>query len=516
MLSGMGLFSFFKSNTPAPDARPTAKVIRGPWRVLRKRAFKAAWQDRTTADWLMGGRDINEELRAQLETIRNRARELEQNGDHARRFLSQVQIHVVGSAGFNLQVKGTLRNGKLDKRNNKIIEKAFWKWARRRCCDVTGHYALADIERLAVRTLARDGEHLIRLHDIKPTARNPFGFALEILDPARLDVNLNDDPRDGNGNRIRMGIEYDRAGSPVAYYLSRRTDGAFSRNTYDRVPAENIIHDFIAERPEQLRGIPWMVSAMVRMHQVGEYEDSALVAAREGANKMGFFTTPGGSLAALQDGTGADGELISESSAGHFGHLPAGYGFTPYNPEYPHANFEGFMRGHLRSIAMGLGVSYHGLTGDLSQVNFSSSRTGTLEERESWMVIQDFFSSGTLERIYARWLSAALMNDQIKINVNIDEALDRYAEHLWQGRRWPWIDPQKDIDAAIAAIGAGLKSPQMVAAEMGVDIEDVLDAIADFQTMAREKGVTLSAYKTSTGTQSNDNSANQDNTNAAS
>lgn len=501
----MALLSFLKSNSARAEVpRPTAKVIRGPWRVLR-RAFEGARTDRTTADWLSTGRDINEELRTQLEKLRNRSRELEQNGDHARRFLAQVQIHVVGSAGFNLQVKGTLRNGKLDKRNNKIIEKAFWTWAKRGCCDVTGRYALADIERLAIRTCARDGEHLIRLHDLQPTARNPFGFALEILDPARLDTNLNDDPRDGN--RIRMGIEYDRAGAPVAYYLLRRTDGSRHGNTYDRVPAENIIHDFMSDRPEQLRGIPWMASAMVRMHQLGEYEDSALVAAREGANKMGFFSTPGGTLKALSDDTDANGELISESSAGHFSNMPPGYQFTPYNPDYPHQNFESFMRGHLRSIAMGLGVSYHGLTGDLSQVNFSSSRTGTLEERESWMVMQDWFAGGTLERIYTRWFSAAMMNKQIKINVklDLDEALQRYGEHLWQGRRWPWIDPKKDIDAAIAAITAGLKSPQMVAAETGVDVEDVLDAIADFQAMAKSKGVNLPAYSSSTGTQTTEN-----------
>ena len=78
-------------------------------------------------------------------------------------------------------------------------------------------------------------------------------------------------------------------------------------------------------------------------------------------------------MAALATDVDADGELIDEAVAGHFSELPAGTDFVGFNPDYPHANFEPFMRGHLRSIAMGLGVSYHGLTGDLSQVNFSEN-----------------------------------------------------------------------------------------------------------------------------------------------
>lgn len=499
----MRLPAFLRKTKPAaPDAPQTAKIIHGPWRPFRKRSFQAAQQDRLTADWILGGDDINEELKRQLPIMVKRARELEQNGDHARRFLSQVQIHVVGSAGFNLQVKGTLRNGTLDVRNNKSVENAFWRWAKRGVCDVTGRFSLADIERLAIRSAARDGEYLIRLHDTQPTRRNPFGFALEILDVTRLDINFNEDFADGI--RIRMGIAYDRTGTPIRYYLRRGNDHLFAREKYEVVSADDIIHDFISERPEQQRGIPWMCSAMLRMHQLGEYEDSALTAAREGANKMGFFKENGGNAHAVADDVDPNGDLLQESQAGTFSKLPGGVDFVNYDPTYPHENFEPFTRAHLRSIAMGLGVSYHGLTGDLSQVNFSSSRTGTLEERESWMVIQDWFSAGSLTRIYERWLSAAFLNKQISIKVGIDEALERFSAHLWQGRRWPWVDPLKDIDAAIAAINAGLKSPQMVAAEMGVDIEDVLDAIADFQRMVLEKNITLNAYSKAPAQQQDD------------
>jgi len=164
-------------------------------------------------------------------------------------------------------------------------------------------------------------------------------------------------------------------------------------------------------------------------------------------------------LASEQDGPG---EFLDEAEPGAFGVLPHGYSFQPFNPDYPHQAYERFVKTVLHDIAVGLGVSYHALTGDLSEVNFSSARAGTLEDRERWMTLQHWFAHAVLRPIYRRWLSNALLNTDLAGRLG----------HL--------------------AIAAGLRSPQQVAAEIGVDIEDVLDEIARFQQLAAEKGVTVS------------------------
>jgi lambda family phage portal protein len=222
-----------------------------------------------------------------------------------------------------------------------------------------------------------------------------------------------------------------------------------------------------------------------------KYQESAIVAAREGANKMGFWTTPDGDPAAVAEQE-SDGDFVSETEAGVFGVAPAGWGFTPYDPTYPHELYEDFMRANLRTIAQALNVSYHGLTGDLTAVNYSSIRAGTLEDREYWMVVQDWFAANFQRPVYLRWLERALntsLFDELPRNVDRRSAFERYRLHQWQGRRWAWVDPLKDADAAIKLIAAGLKSPQQVAAEMGADVADILDEIAQFQQMAQEKGV---------------------------
>ena len=68
---------------------------------------------------------------------------------------------------------------------------------------------------------------------------------------------------------------------------------------------------------------------------------------------------------------------------------------------------------------------------------------------------------------------------------------DKFAEHAWLGRRWGWVDPLKDIEASRLAIKTGIASPQMVAAQAGVDVEDVIAAIADFEKIVAASGVTL-------------------------
>ena len=61
----------------------------------------------------------------------------------------------------------------------------------------------------------------------------------------------------------------------------------------------------------------------------------------------------------------------------------------------------------------------------------------------------------------------------------------------FQGRRWEWVDPLKDIEADIAAINAGLKSPQSVAAKLGLDYEDLPIEIKAAETMRERLGVVL-------------------------
>jgi lambda family phage portal protein len=261
----------------------------------------------------------------------------------------------------------------------------------------------------------------------------------------------------------------------------------------DRVPASEIIHRFIPIQDEQSRGVPWMHAAMRRLNDLGGYREAAVVAARQGACKMGFYTAPDGQPAGI-DGTDDQGNFIMQASPGEFGVLPHGYGFQEYNPAYPHDQFDAFCKAALRGIAGAIGVAYNGLANDLEGVNFSSIRAGVLDERDEWIVIQNFLIGAFLIPVFEEWLDMALLRGAITLpnGAPLPAAKrDKFANHVWLGRRWQWVDPEKDVNAAVIAIGNGLTSPQRVAAQTGTDIEDVLDEIAKFQALVAEKKITL-------------------------
>jgi len=151
----------------------------------------------------------------------------------------------------------------------------------------------------------------------------------------------------------------------------------------ERVDASEIIHGFVVEHAEQRRGLPWMTSAILSMHHLGRFEESALLAARKGADTIGFFVSPDGSAATLADEGTAD-EPITVSAPGTYDTLPEGFEFRPFDTKYPDAMVADFTKGFLRRMASGMNVTYHGLANDLAGVNYSSIRAGVIEERDQW------------------------------------------------------------------------------------------------------------------------------------
>jgi capsid protein len=62
---------------------------------------------------------------------------------------------------------------------------------------------------------------------------------------------------------------------------------------------------------------------------------------------------------------------------------------------------------------------------------------------------------------------------------------------VWQPRGWTWVDPLKDVEAEIAALGACVTTLADVCAARGKDWRDVIDQQAVEYEYAKSKGVTL-------------------------
>jgi lambda family phage portal protein len=479
----MGIMDLFRRAVPEKRPRP----------VIIKRGYDAASSDRLNFSWTAGNACADDDLLRALDKLRARSRDLAYNNEYAKKYLQMVVTHIVGPNGFNLQ---NLSNdfGKPDELARQVIEQAFDAWSRKGVCEIGGQYAFQELQRQIIRAVARDGEALV-LKLRGKDAGNAYGYALRLIEIDRLPASYNGKAK--NGNRIIMGVEIDAIGKPVAYWINFGDLhlGAASP-LLTRIEAERVLHIFHAERAEQHRGAPWMHAIMGGLKQLGAYSESAIVASRVGASKMGFFTAPDGDPAALAGGKDDEGEFLTDADPGTFGVLPAGYGFTPFDPDYPQANYDSFIKSCLRGISSGLGVSYNTLANDLEGVNFSSIRSGVLEERDNWIVLQNWFIESFMRPVFSDWIEAALLKGAIAFGSGTSlpaNKREKFTEHTWQGRRWQWVDPLKDLNSSILAIENGLASPQSIAASMGVDVFDVLDQIKQFQDMVKSKGVTLGA-----------------------
>lgn len=450
----------------------------------RRTAFPAADVSRLTASLTTEVETINLALRNELRVIRARSRQAAKGNPHVKRFVQMVVDNVCGPKPFVLQAKIKYASGKLDGAANKRIELAWQDWGRVGSCEVTGRYSWGAVQRLFTRTLAVDGELLLR--EIRPGNKSR-PYRLQLLDPERLDTMLN--KKLPNGGVISMGVELDSVGVPVAYHLLkvRPRDQLWSSyypREHERVPAEEIIHQFDPLEPEQTRGVPWVYAALIRLVHLNAWDEAAVIAARVGASQMGFITTPDGEPPETDSKT-ADGEPQITAEPGAFPVLKEGQRVEGWNPKYPDAAVESFGKYCLRAIASGMGVAYHNLAGDMEGVNYSSARIAELEERDAWMAIQQWMTEHVHDRIYGNWLADYALHGLLPFPI---ERLSKYRAIEWQARRWAWVDPLKEVDAKIKALDAGLTSRTRVVAETGVDFEDIMQEVSEEQQIMAAAG----------------------------
>ncbi len=455
-------------------------------RKLNLRSFDAAKLDRLNASWTSFMRNINDDIRFELSILRARSNDLAQNDPLAKKYLTLVEENIVGPNGFYLQSKAQDSLG-LDIQANAAIEKAYKEWCDK-FCDVSGRLSFSEIQRLISKSVARDGEILVR-HIIDDS--NKFGYQVQLISADRLaDINKE---FDGN-SKIISGVEFDKFGRRLKYHLYE--DKCLPGAKAITIPASEITHIFVQDYPEQVRGIPWMASSMTRMNILKKYIEFALVASAIGASTMGFYKTPDGDGSPLADDldeeSDEEAELYSEVTAGKFGILPPGVDFEKFDPNYPHQMFDEFTKTISRWISSGLNVSYNLLCNDLEGVSFSSIRSSVLEERNHWTSLQNTFINQMMIPIYEKWLTTALLKNAILLpNGSPLPALkkDKFLNYNFLGRRWDWVDPRNDAEAKVVLIRNKLASPYSIVSEMGGDLEKILDDLQRFELECKKRNL---------------------------
>lgn len=469
-----------------------------------RKSFDAAGLTRLTGDWNQISRlSADAELQGKLPIIRGRARDHERNEALAESHLKLRENNVVGPRGFLLEMKAALSESidpetgaitrVLDHRANRAIEKAWREFQEPENFLVTRDLHAIEAWQLMERTWQRDGDFLLRIIRGAP---NKFGFAFQLLEADYLDDQFVEFrgvpcqcPREltlPNGqpfpycqsgrHEVRMGVELQGDWKfPVAYWLLANHPGDyFFGNQYAtrriRVPVGEIIHPLKKMRIEQTRGLPAGVAAMLALQLRGGMQEASVVRARASAQKMGFLTKEIPSTLA-EDGLPEDYlELKASEISGAPGEileLEAGFDLKVLDWKGIEGEYDPFLRTQDRDIASSLGVSVHGLTGNLSDVNFSAARIGDTQQRDTFRCGQGAFERQIIRPGIPPWLEAAILSGQVDLSFERFAACTEPEAIVIHGRGWDYFDPKTDVEADIAAIGAGLDTRQNSLARRG-------------------------------------------------
>ena len=398
-------------------AGPAERASVAP-RRLSSRAYAAARNSRLTAGWSTPNDSADSQLSASLMALRSRSRALIRDNSYAKRAKVVVVNNVIGT-GIGMQARVENQRGKLIDTVNDDIEAAFEEWSRAENCHTGGKLCFADLERMATGEVFDAGEILIRKH-YRAFGSSRIPLALEVIEAERLADEWTVPGPTNISNDVRLGVEMDGFGRPVAYWIRMKHPGDLRTNSYaadrlERVPADQIIHLHIVDRWPQCRGEPWLHTAARRLNDMDGYSEAEIVAARGAASYMGIIKSADPGSALTDEPPAAEGEQPTfDLEPGAVERLAFGEEFELVAPNRPNPNMDPFMRLMLREVAAGTGVSYESISRDYAQSNYSSSRLSLLEDRDVWRVPQQWFIRSFRAELHREWLQAAVLSRAIE------------------------------------------------------------------------------------------------------
>jgi len=326
------------------------------------------------------------------------------------------------------------------------VQRLWLAWTDEADADgLTDFYGL---QAMVAREMFVAGECFVRLRPRRAEDGLLVPIQLQLLQSEMLPFEKTE--TGANGNRIRCGIEFDLIGRRVAYHFRRRhpgdsTDqGVFTSETV-RVPAGDVLHIYRPIDAGQIRGLPHVAPAMVRLFLLDQYDDAELDRKKTAAMFAGFITktAPEEQLMGEIEATDDSGATVS-LEPGTLQVLLPGEDVKFSSPADVGGGYEAFQYRTLLSVSASLGLPYHLVTGDVRQANYSSLRAELVEFRRRVEQLQHGVVAHQLCRpVWARWLETAVLSGALEI-LDFTASPARYRPVNWIPPRWDWVDPLKD------------------------------------------------------------------------
>tara|TARA_R110002074_G_scaffold125024_2_gene261878 strand:- start:192 stop:1757 length:1566 start_codon:yes stop_codon:yes gene_type:complete len=435
-----------------------------------------AGHGRRSEGWQQNARAIGPNVTSlrDIPVLRNRSRYEVQNNPFARRAVDVRVASVIGD--------GLRPHYPHDPTLDELFEQFVYE------IDADGIYNFWDIQRAMYEAKLVDGEvlglHRFRSPEDQATKAITLRYQLQLLEADHLPMTKTDASK-----RIRAGIEFSELGDRSAYYVLKNhpNDLPNYSNTpsdYWVMPSDRVIHLFRPYRIGAYRGIPFLSSVMLKLHDLDRYEDAELVRKKIAAMTTDYIHKPTVDSNPAEDIYGLSDERATEDPSqnilprepGGQVILPPGYTVTPGPIQDVGGSYEAFIRSQFRAVSAGTGIPYHLLTGDFSGHNDRTLRVARLDyQRELKPDVSMMVNA--LRSIWSNFLDAAITAK--KWSPPAGRTLAQYKNASWIPDPHAHVHPEQEVNVEIKRIRAGLSTQQRELAKRGLSFAEIVKERAE-------------------------------------
>jgi lambda family phage portal protein len=265
-------------------------------KLVPSTGFEGSQMQRRLLAWRAGSESINSLMLQGGELQRARARQLVRTNPYASNAAASFAAHAVGCG---IKPSSLVEDGALKDQ----IQRLWLAWTDEADADVYG------LQTMAARAMFEAGECFFRFRARRPEDGLTVPLQLQMLSSEHLPLGKCETLP--SGNEIIFGIELDRIGRRVAYHFQRTHPGDVRQRGVGetvRVSAEQVLHVFHPIAEGQIRGVPWVTPAMVRLWLLDQYDDAELDRKKVAAMFAGFVTRPGPDDVMGEDGAQKDAD----------------------------------------------------------------------------------------------------------------------------------------------------------------------------------------------------------------
>jgi len=430
-------------------------------------------QKKSMRGWLFRGGSTKEDIDENLDTLRQRSRDLYMNTPLATGALKTIRTNAVGyGLVLNSQVDYEFLGLSEDEADawETQVEREFALWADSLMADALQMHNFYELQQIAFLSFLASGETFVAL-PYRNHLEHWYGLRVQLIESDRVSS------PSGAPSNILSGVETGKYGEVVAYHICNihPLSSASGKKEWVRVEKfgkksgrQNLLHLMESERPDQRRGVPLLSPVIESLKQLDRYSEAELMAALVSSLMTVFIETTedddgsgpvvGEGIAEEEQIDQAD-ETTVELAPGSVIALNPGEKANTSNPARNNTSFDPFVTAIIRQMGAALEIPYEVLVKHFTS-SYSASRAALLEAWKMFKMRRTFMAKRFCQPIYEEWLTEAILIGRIHAPGFLEDPLIRkaYAQAEWNGPSQGQLDPLKEVNAAIKRVESGFST----------------------------------------------------------